>query len=79
MNKIDNILDRISGDRIPQFLFIGGELVMPLPQGEFIYFPRGFPHMYLNKEELKTLLEVNQNREGKIYCTNDIYMPRQKC
>lgn len=78
MSKVDNILDKMSGDRIPQFLFIGGELVMSLPQGEFIYFPRGLPHMYLRKEELKMLLEANQDREGKVYGAGNIYMPKPK-
>ena len=72
MNRVDNILDAVSGDRVPQFLFIDGELVLLLPQGEFIYFPRGLPHMYLGKEELKRLLEANQNKKN-IWCREYLY------
>ena len=75
-DRVDNVLEKLNRDRVPQFMIVGGELIMPLPQGEFIYFPRGLPHMYLNEEELRVILECNQ---GKVYGAGNIRMPKQKC
>ena len=49
----------IKNKKIPQLLYIGGELLLSLPEGEFLYFPRNGPHMYLDADDVKHMVRMN--------------------
>lgn len=50
----------IKNKEVPQLLWIGGELLLSLPSGEFLYFPRNGPHMYLDADDVKCMVRMNK-------------------
>lgn len=80
MSKLafERITDRIDSNNAPQFIFLDGELLMPMPNGEFLFFPRGYSsHVYLSKEDTKELLRRHCGDENsKLYAAGNIMMPK---
>lgn len=68
-----------NGKEVPQFLYVNGELMMPLPNDTFLYFPRFGGHIYLNREQAyKVLLEKETTIEGEYRWGNVLIPPKKK-
>ena len=72
--RVEKFLELVcGGDTYPQYIFLNEELMMPLPTGDFIYFPRYGTHAYLSKEDFAELLK---EYEGRIFMAGNILKPR---
>lgn len=68
--------DSLLGKSYPQFIYIDGELVMPLPDGNFLYFSYGDRHRYLNRSQMETLLRMNMDKDKKILKAGSIVLQK---
>lgn len=71
--RVQKFLELVCGDSHPQYIFLNDELMMPLPTGDFIYFPRYGTHAYLSKDDFAELL---REYEGRIFMAGNILKPR---
>ena len=71
--RVQKFLELVCGNSYPQYIYLNEELMIPLPGGEFIYFPRYGTHAYLSKEDFAELL---REYEGRIFMAGSILRPR---
>lgn len=75
-NKVNTFRERFEKGILPQFIYIDGELLIPMPDGGFIYFPVESTHKYLSKNEFEDKLRF----AAQVYTSSGtVMLPRQKC
>lgn len=68
-SRVQKFLKLVCGDNCPQYIYLNNELMIPLPGGEFIYYPRNGTHAYLSREDFAELL---REYEGRIFMAGRI-------
>ena len=68
-SRVQKFLKLVCGDSRPQYIYLNNELMIPLPGGEFIYYPRNGTHAYLSREDFAELL---REYEGRIFMAGRI-------
>ena len=75
MNNVTKFKEKFKKGAMPQFIYIDNELLMPMPDGSFIYFPIASPHQYLTQRGFEDKIMFAK----KIYMAGSVTMPKQKC